>query len=624
MKVKVILFIIAAVFLFQSTSPWEGAAGVATDGELPVTGFFIATNSFPRNTVVDITNIETGKSTRAIVANSLNNTGLLATVSRDAAELIGMRRGSVSRIRILSPSDPIAYQRFTEGLAHETPPFDSGSVIKSEADLLAEVYGQDSFRQNNVTQVTEPPPSQRSEFIGPSYQMEPEWGGHARPEIVDVPRFDQTPSGPFINGQQEQYVPFDDPWQTNGHTPEQIVTTPPPVIPEIQGDIAKDIPWFVAEQPQEDTEKRTGNFTSEPSYETVVKDVSQFIYEHYHSNNENVNGNVTQAFPEEQQQGEIAKDVQRFTNEQLLDEIIKVVQKFYPEHSENVAVVNNEELPREDPYELAAKDVPRYTQEEFLEEIVKIFHEFYPEKSFNEINETFAELPIEMPYEIAVKDVPRFTPDHFEIAKDVQGFNPEESMDEIVKRIQGFYPEKSINEIAEMFPEFTPEEIYEIVVKDVPRFSFEENVVAAPEQREFNIVSTEERIPETGIYGIDPNDIIPGIPSQHVTQESAVVPPPVAPPPVQTIAPQSFSIRTISALDRGQYYVQLASLPSDMVENTIRQFDPQFFSYNPVVFVDRDNLYRILIGPLNQGESAAVLARFRSIGYRDAFVRRGG
>ena len=34
-------------------------------------------------------------------------------------------------------------------------------------------------------------------------------------------------------------------------------------------------------------------------------------------------------------------------------------------------------------------------------------------------------------------------------------------------------------------------------------------------------------------------------------------------------------------------------------------------------------LYRILLGPLNLGESGAVLQRFKSIGYKDAFVRRG-
>ncbi|GAB1484354.1 hypothetical protein MASR2M78_31720 [Treponema sp.] len=44
---------------------------VAASGELPESGYFVATNSFPRNTVVDIKNLENDKSIRAIVSGSL-------------------------------------------------------------------------------------------------------------------------------------------------------------------------------------------------------------------------------------------------------------------------------------------------------------------------------------------------------------------------------------------------------------------------------------------------------------------------------------------------------------------------------------------------------------------------
>jgi outer membrane biosynthesis protein TonB len=83
----------------------------------------------------------------------------------------------------------------------------------------------------------------------------------------------------------------------------------------------------------------------------------------------------------------------------------------------------------------------------------------------------------------------------------------------------------------------------------------------------------------------------------------------------------NFSARTINSLDRGKYYVQVAAQPENLVENMLNQIDR---SFAPVVLKGTDNLYRILIGPLNQGESAAVLARVKSIGYKDAFVRRGG
>jgi len=88
---------------------WQGSAAIASDSELPRNGYYIATNIFAKNETVDIYNLETGKSTRVTVANGLSNPGLLAIVSREAAELIGMRANSVTKIhlvKVTSTSNP--------------------------------------------------------------------------------------------------------------------------------------------------------------------------------------------------------------------------------------------------------------------------------------------------------------------------------------------------------------------------------------------------------------------------------------------------------------------------------------------------------------------------------------
>ncbi|MDR2630956.1 MAG: hypothetical protein LBC60_08550, partial [Spirochaetaceae bacterium] len=103
-------------------SIWEGAAAVSISGELPESGYYVATKSFPRNTVVDITNLESGKTVRAIVATGLDSPGLLAILSKDAADIIGIQARSIGRIRITVPSDPIAFSRFTEGLVPKGDP----------------------------------------------------------------------------------------------------------------------------------------------------------------------------------------------------------------------------------------------------------------------------------------------------------------------------------------------------------------------------------------------------------------------------------------------------------------------------------------------------------------------
>jgi hypothetical protein len=122
------------LFFFVGASIWEGSAAVSAGGELPERGYYAATNSFPRNTIVDITNLETGKTVRVIVAAALETPGLLAVLSRDAAGEIGLPSRSVGRIRMIQPTDPIAFSRFTEGLGSSgDPDYDPQALIRSYA-----------------------------------------------------------------------------------------------------------------------------------------------------------------------------------------------------------------------------------------------------------------------------------------------------------------------------------------------------------------------------------------------------------------------------------------------------------------------------------------------------------
>jgi hypothetical protein len=121
------------IFLSLSgASVWEGAAAVSSGGEFPDSGFYVATNSFPRNTVVDITNLETGKTVRGIVAANLDSPGLLALISRECAEAIGLQSRSIGRIRMIQPADPIAFSRFgEESLSSGDPDYDPEAALKA-------------------------------------------------------------------------------------------------------------------------------------------------------------------------------------------------------------------------------------------------------------------------------------------------------------------------------------------------------------------------------------------------------------------------------------------------------------------------------------------------------------
>ena len=126
--------LVTAIVVLTGASVWEGAAAVAPAGDLPDSGYYAATNSFPRNTVVDITNLETGKSVRVIVSSGLETPGLLAMISRDTASVIGMPLRSIGRIRMIQPSDPVAFSRFNEDMASSgDPDYDPRALVAAEA-----------------------------------------------------------------------------------------------------------------------------------------------------------------------------------------------------------------------------------------------------------------------------------------------------------------------------------------------------------------------------------------------------------------------------------------------------------------------------------------------------------
>jgi hypothetical protein len=292
MRIKIItflLFISMAFFVISNISPWEGAAATSPDGELPANGFYVATNSFPRNTIVDIVNIETNKSTRAIVAAGLNSPGLLAIVSRQAAEIIGMRPGSISRIRITQPSDPIAYLRFMEGLASGIPPYDSGNAITEEtyswddtgtADSPAARRDTPSSDEGAQTRISNAPP----------YFLEPEWSGRSGRDIINLP------ADPSLASDSNQPVE-----EIAEQTPEEEEETPPQIaeaVPEEEEEAPPQVAEAVPEE-EEEAPPQVAEAVPEEEEEEIPPQVAEAVPE---EEEEEAPPQVAEAVPEEEEE----------------------------------------------------------------------------------------------------------------------------------------------------------------------------------------------------------------------------------------------------------------------------------------------------------------------------------
>ena len=73
-------------------------------------------------------------------------------------------------------------------------------------------------------------------------------------------------------------------------------------------------------------------------------------------------------------------------------------------------------------------------------------------------------------------------------------------------------------------------------------------------------------------------------------------------------------------LKRNSYYIQIATMRDDAnIQEVVNKYGNNY----PITIVPvKNNSKQILIGSLNMDEYAVVLERFKSYGYKDAFLRK--
>jgi hypothetical protein len=122
------------------------------------------------------------------------------------------------------------------------------------------------------------------------------------------------------------------------------------------------------------------------------------------------------------------------------------------------------------------------------------------------------------------------------------------------------------------------------------------------------------------------NPPAPAAPTGPAAPPSAP-PAPSKPAPAAPVTGQSAgqflgSANIITELEKGKYYVQLGAYRSAAsIESALLKIDPGYpLKVQPSGSADNP-LYRLLVGPVNLGESGALVQRFKGSGYRDAYVR---
>ena len=173
---------LVSFIVLVSSSVWEGAAGVAAGTDTPSGGLYIATNAFSVNSRVELTNMENERTVRVTVVSPLESPGLLALVSREAADAIGIPGRMVVRVRLSQATDPASRSTGSD-------------LISGDPDFDPEAF----VALNNIMR----------EEPRPALSTETEWSNRLESGelIVDMPR-DMSPSAPVLMPAQPQAVPM--------------------------------------------------------------------------------------------------------------------------------------------------------------------------------------------------------------------------------------------------------------------------------------------------------------------------------------------------------------------------------------------------------------------------------
>jgi len=615
--------LLCACLLFGA-SVWEGSAVVAGGGELPETGYYVSTNSFPRNTIVDVKNLETDKTVRVIVAGGLNSPGLLVALSKEAAAAIGMNARGVGRVRVTMPADPIAFSRFTEGL-DENPDPDRNpkaaiAAAGMEAPMVAvepeaipqEVPASESTQAGQVTEALAPEATiadQAPVLVSPA-TSEPEADEVA---ISEAGAVDEGVGKPDETQLSETTAPVD--------IPDDYV--PPPALVETNG-VAQDGTIVQAEPVEESVPEAEPEMATE-----IVKQTEEPVLVEEPSIAE------AEVVPEPNTEvvGETA------VLEDAGSATLSVLDRLPKTGAEDP-------MPVPDFEKSQAMEAGPLTQEPSADTVViseaaesEAIRETTPvAEAGTAVENPIQELPAIAQTEPDLVEPSIENPATVEPAQ----ISPSESLP---PQSGSGTVELALEPAEERPPEASIEIPGEAIIEKPAGLVGESQPVLVPEAT----VSIDSNLIVEAIPPVTAPDL--GQPTEPALPDALgfIEPIPALPegkPAVAAVAPQVETIKTlpimpettainekstslfkaplVEKLEKGKYYVQLGAFgKADSVVGVLNTIDVMFPATVQAGGSVEKPLYRVFVGPLNLGESGALLMRFKKSGYPDAFVKEG-
>lgn len=604
-----LILLLLCSFQLSADSAWEGSAAVGRYGEFPLSGYYAATNAFPRNTALEIEHLGTGKKTQVIVVDRMNRTGLFMLLSRDAATEIGLAEDEIAQVRVVVDT------RTSDLL---TPPAEE-SVLSQDPDLnpavSVGVVEDLSFLKDFISGEI-PEPEEEPEPLLPPLDMEPE-----EEETIVEPVMEEAPAPPVLMVEE---IPVRIP----GGTYQRFEVAEIPEIPEVAGE-----------------ESVLAGYDDAPLLTPSDRKVSRFV----------------ETAPEPSEEEILAVEVEEEIVVAETPVYIDLPLVVYPAERQLASTGAAPSEPRFEAPEVETAEEPPEPAGPFTEAVAmaeplaerepSLLLAAVPEEPYQKtetpvLTDYAAPQEPALPYTLAevpsepVKDVPSLDEGTVLVM--------EEGEEAFVLTALPAVPDERVAEAEPPAEAEEPEEILKAESEDIPLVEpGEEELVMAPSEvpalTEREEAEPEETPGETEIAPVpedveiflEPAEMRPPEPVVEVRVAEAEEAEPEEEPLEEEPAPEEPRVEevAIQPLEMGKFTLATDLAPSTHYlqlgvfseEGSARVAAARIGAGYPVTIQrtasGEATWYKLFVGPLSPDESGVLLFRFRRAGFSDAFVR---
>ena len=296
---------------------------------------------------------------------------------------------------------------------------------------------------------------------------------------------------------------------------------------------------------------------------------------------------------------------------------------FHEEYVEDEEI-EEEFIEAEELEDIAEEEVAETLEDELIEEEIAAYEEEIESEEVSD--EIIEDLPEEFDEEIIQEE---FTEVDESIEEETEEIVIEEVAEDLVAEEEipleeEFVEADSLDELESLDEELEVVETDDEVelIEEATEEEYEAIVLVPVESNPPAVESTEEEIVEDEL--IEEETIEP-IVAPVVEKSVTVVPEPIILEPSKetetSTSYQKYLVPSLQDLESGKYYIQIASLRDD---KNIEEIISKYANNYPITIVPNraGTVKQVMVGPLSMDEYGVVLQRFKSYGYKDAFLRK--